>query len=278
MKKIFNYSFLVSIFLLLVIVTSCRKQEIETEIFTYDNEFFLSSDTSLGSLKFHAETEFLSQFHDKEVLKNINQQIVAKIFGEVFNSYPTDSILPKYASALYQEYKKSNEPYLEQIAELEGSKSFLENDIMIQGVSMYLDDKILSYSYERYAYMGGAHGNSSRLLFNFNLANARLLSENDLFTENYTTPLTQLIKEQIVEDNAEIESVADLSDFHFFEDKIKPNNNFYITAEGIVYVYNPYDIAPYSTGQTIVLLTFDKLKPILKPGNPITHIYENPAN
>lgn len=278
MKKLFTYSFLIISFLLLTLTTSCSKQEVETEVYTYDNVFYLSADTSLGSLSFHAETELLSQFQNHEVLNNVNRQIVAKIFGEVFNSYPTDSLLPKYANALYQEYKKSNEPYLEEISQLQGAKSILENEIAIQGVAMYLDEKLLSYSYERYGFMGGAHGNSSRLLYNFDLSNAKLLSESDIFTENYKDALTQLIKQQIVEDNAEIESVADLSDFHFYEDKIKPNNNFYITADGLVYVFNPYEIAPYSTGQTIVLITFEKLKPILKPDNPIAYIYETPAN
>lgn len=276
MKRIFTV--LLPLILISVLIASCTKQEMETEVFTFDNEYFLTNDTSLGSLKFHAEIELPVKYHDEEVLKNVNSQIIAKIFGEVFNSYPVDSILPKYASTLYQEYKKSNEPYLQQISELKGSKSILENEITVQGVAMYLDNKVLSYSYERYAYMGGAHGNSSRLLFNFDLTNARLVNESDLFTDNYIEPLTQLIKQQIVEDNAEMESVADLNDFHFYEDQIKPNNNFYITAEGVVYVYNPYDIAPYSTGQTMVLLTFDKLKPILKFGNPIAYIYETPAN
>ena len=265
---------LLSATLLSSLFISCRNQEMETEIVSYKNTFYLSSDTSLGGLSIEAETEIPVKFHNKEVLTNVKKQIIAKIFGEIFSHYPTDSILPKYANVLFQEYKKSNETYLRNNAELKNSLSVLENEIQIQGVAMYLDSKILSYSYERYAFMGGPHGNSSRLLYNFDLSNSHLITESDLFTDNYTESLTRLIKQQIVEDNAEMESVADLNDFHFFEDLIKPNNNFYITAEGIVYVYNPYDIAPYSTGQTVVLLTFDKLKPILKPENPIAHIYQ----
>ena len=272
MKKFVIYLFSATLFSFVFI--SCSNPEMETEIISYNNTFYLSSDTSMGGLSFEAETEIPVKFHNKEVLKNVKKQIIAKIFGEIFNNYPTDSLLPKYAGVLFQEYKKSNEAYLRDTAELKYSPSFLANEIQIQGVAMYLDSKILSYSYERYAYLGGPHGNSSRLLYNFDLADSHLITENELFTANYSESLTQLIKQQIVEDNAEMESVADLNDFHFFEDLIRPNNNFYITAEGIVYVYNPYDIAPYSTGQTAVLLTFEKLKPILKPGNPIAYMLE----
>ena len=272
MKKHVIFLFLAILFSSLFI--SCTIQEMETEDINYSNTFYLSSDTTLGGLSFQAEIEIPVKFHNKEVLTNVKKQITAKIFGEIFKNYPTDSILPKYANYLFREYKKSNEVYLEDTLQMKNSHSFLENEIQIQGVAMYLDNNILSYSYERYAYMGGAHGNSSRLLYNFDLTNSHIITEADLFTGNYTKSLTQLIKQQIVEDNAEMESVAVLNDFYFFEDQIKPNNNFYVTAEGIVYVYNPYDIAPYSTGQTVVLLTFDKLKPILKPGNPLAYMLE----
>ncbi|MEZ7867843.1 MAG: DUF3298 domain-containing protein [Paludibacteraceae bacterium] len=254
---------------------SCQTQEMETEILDFSKKFYLSEDTTLGGLSFQAETEIPVKFHNKEVLENVRKQIIANIFGEVFNNFPTDSILPKYANNLFLDYKRSNETYLANNAEIKESPLILENEIQIQGVAMYLDDRILSYSYERYAFMGGPHGNSSRLLYNFDLTNSHLIKESDLFIADYTESLTRLIKQQIVEDNAEMESVADLNDFHFFEDQIKPNNNFYITAEGIVYVYNPYDIAPYSTGQTVVLLTFEKLRPILKPENQIAYLYKN---
>ena len=254
---------------------SCQTQEMETEILDFSKKFYLSEDTTLGGLSFQAETEIPVKFHNMEVLENVRKQIIANIFGEIFNNFPTDSILPKYANNLFLDYKRSNETYLANNAEIKESPLILENEIQIQGVAMYLDDRILSYSYERYAFMGGPHGNSSRLLYNFDLTNSHLINESDLFIADYTESLTRLIKQQIVEDNAEMESVADLNDFHFFEDQIKPNNNFYITAEGIVYVYNPYDIAPYSTGQTVVLLTFEKLRPILKPENQIAYLYKN---
>lgn len=274
MNKRIVFYFFTALFVFLA--SSCKKQEMETEVLNYENEFLLNSqDSTLGSLSFLAEVEVPVKYHNQEVLKNVKQQIIAKVLGEVYNNYPLDSILSQYGSTLFQEYKKSNEPYLNRIVDLKGSRAFLDNEITIQGTVMYLDDKILSYSYERYAYMGGAHGNSTRFLSNFDLKNSHTITEKELFTNNYESILAQLIKEQIVEDNAEMESVADLNDFDFYEDRIKPNNNFFITPDGLAYVFNPYDIAPYSTGQIGVLITYDKLKSILKQGNPIEYIYLN---
>ncbi len=267
------YCCIVAVFLILLAV-SCQQQEMETENFTYHTVYPLTADTALGALSFDADVEIPVKFRDHDILKNVQKQIVAKVFGEIYNSIPLDSILPRYAEVLSMEYKKSNEPFLQKIIEAKEPSPIWQNQIQVQGAALYLDDKILSYSYERYAYMGGAHGNSSRLLYNFDLSNARLISEQNIFIENYQNSLAQLIKQQIVEDNAEMESTADLNEFHFFEDEIKPNNNFYVNADGIVYVYNPYDIAPYSTGQIEVALTFERLKPLLKPNNPLLYFYQ----
>ena len=153
----------------------------------------------------------------------------------------------------------------------------MSNEISIDGVSLYLDEKILSYSYESYAYLGGAHGNSNRMLYNYDLSNAHTIKEQDLFIADYKASLTQLIKDQILEQSAEIGSVADLNDLNFWEDEIKPNDNFYISDEGLVYIFNPYEIAPYSMGQTEVMLPYDKLKPLLKKGNILEYLYNTTA-
>lgn len=276
MKKFFFFPLLWG--LLILYFTSCKQQEMEMNVYSFKDIYPLTADTAQGALSFEAEVELPVKFRDNDILKNVRKQIIAKIFGEIYNSIPLDSILPNYAQVISGEYRRSNEPFLQKIIETGEHSGIWQNQIQVQGVAVYLDDKILSYSYERYAYMGGAHGNSSRFFYNFDLSTARLLVEKDLFVENYQGSLTQLIKQQIVEDNAEIESIADLNEFHFFEDQIKPNNNFYINGDGLVYVYNPYDIAPYSTGQTEVALTFERLKPILKPNNALAYFYEGQEN
>lgn len=266
--------FFATITVVVLLLSACQPQGMDMTNYTFREIYPLTSDTALGALTFEADVEFPVKFRDNDILKNIQKQITAKIFGESYTSMPLDSILPKYAETLSDEYKKSTEPFLEKILESEAPSGTWQNEIIVQGVAMFVDDNILSYSYERYAYMGGAHGNSSRLLYNFDLNTSRILNESELFVDNYKESLTQLIKQQIVDDNAEIESIADLNEFHFFEEEIKPNDNFYINPDGLVYIYNQYDIAPYSTGQIEVALSFERLKPILKPNNPLVYFYQ----
>ncbi|VBB43404.1 conserved hypothetical protein [uncultured Paludibacter sp.] len=273
MKKIILLS--LSAVLISIEFTSCiKKEEMQMREINYSNKFYLSPDTSIGALSVSINVELPDKYHDKEVMENIQKQIIAKIFNEQYTHIPVDSIVPVYVRKLYQSYLQDYTPDFQEAVKKTGGPK-MNNEIDIEGVSMFLDNKILSYSYESFVYLGGAHGNTNRMLYNFDLRNAYIIKESDLFISDYKETLTELIKEQIVEQSAEIESVADLNDFDFWADQIKPNENFYISEDGLVYVFNPYEIAPYSMGQTEVTLPYEKLKPLLKPGNIIEYLYKN---
>ncbi|MPN12476.1 hypothetical protein SDC9_159794 [bioreactor metagenome] len=125
--------------------------------------------------------------------------------------------------------------------------------------------------------MGGAHGLSTSNYLNFNIKNGKKITESDLFSDNYVTKLSELIKVRIVEQSFEDKSnepILSLNDTDFWVEAIKPNGNFYITDESINYVYNPYEIAPYYMGQTEVVLPFYRLIDILKPNNVISYLIE----
>ena len=124
---------------------------------------------------------------------------------------------------------------------------------------------ILSYCVERYVYTGGAHGSNFRQFVNYNLQTGEQIDEEQLFAENYQEPLTQLLLQYMVEQNDEIALIQDLQEAGYNVDDIHPNDNFYLAEEGITYVFNPYDIAPYALGETEILIPWSALQNILKP-------------
>ena len=46
-----------------------------------------------------------------------------------------------------------------------------------------------------------------------------------------------------------------------------PNNNFAITRDGLIYYFNPYEIAPYVAGIIQVRVPYEELRLILRPGS-----------
>lgn len=249
---------------------SCTQKTIKTNEKDYSKKYYLSSDTTLGALNVDIEVEIPVGFANKIVLDSIRATIISNLFGDEYISQSNDSIVQLFASDLSKEYKADNEPLIDK---LDSTSSYSFNyEHTLSGFSLLNDKKTYAYGIERYVYMGGAHGLETRNYYNFNLTTGKLITEKDLYIDNYKAALTLLIKKCIVEESPEIKTLADLEESIYWTDSIKPNGNFYITDESINYVFNPYEIAPYAFGETEITLAFDRIKSLLKPNNPITYL------
>lgn len=251
---------------------SCKKNIVELSENNYSTKYFLSEDTTLGAIKITIETEIPSNYKSKTVLDSIRAFLISELYSKDFVNSPNDSLAQKFAAELINEYRLSNEPMLEKLSKKNAYSFNFEHEL--HGFSL-LNDKILfSYGIIRYVYMGGAHGLSTRNFFNFDLKTGKKISEEEIFTDNYNEKLTELIKTRIIEQSLEdstINAISNLEDSDYWVDAIKPNGNFYITESSVNYVFNPYEIAPYSLGETEVILPFDRLTGILKEKSVISH-------
>ncbi len=270
-------SLLVLSVLMSVLFFSCKQKTVKTDEHDLTQRFFLSSDTSKGSLNVEIHVEIPVAFAEKNVLDSIRATIITNLFGEKYIKHANDSIVNLFVSEISLDYKANNEPLLDKL-DSASSYSFI-NDHNIEGFSLLSDKNIYSYGIDRYVYMGGAHGLSNRAYFNFDLRNGKLITENELFTEGSKSAISELIKTCIVEQSKETTEegttqIENLDDTDFWTDSIKPNGNFYITDESVNYVFNPYEIAPYYIGQTEVILSFERIKDFLKPSNPIAYLVE----
>lgn len=104
--------------------------------------------------------------------------------------------------------------------------------------------KFLSLTEDVYQFTGGAHGNTQRLPFNFDLDTGKELTLKDLFPAgyDYQMPINQEIKKQIATHPQD-----------FFQDKngfqsISAEQPYYVEDGTLVVYFGQYDIAPYSSG------------------------------
>ncbi len=268
-------------FLITPIFFSCIQQKVKTEEKDLVKKYYLSKDTTKGALSVDIEVEIPIAFTNKDVLKAIRSTVISNLFGDDYIKHANDSIVQLFTSELVGEYKENNEPLLSTLDKT--NRYSFDNEHTLSGFSLLSDKKIYVYGVERYVNMGGAHGLETRNYFNFDLKTGDLIKEKDLFKANYQFELTELIKKRIVEESKEYkdqknsEPIIDLEDTDYWTDSIKANGNFYITDEGINYVFNPYEIAPYYIGQTEVSLPFNRLKNLLKPNSIIAYLVEKNA-
>jgi len=129
---------------------------------------------------------------------------------------------------------------------------------------------IVTVSIQSYAFTGGAHGMSVTQYMVFDTSTGKQLGLADFFKPGFEATLDKLIDRRF----RQIRGLSENDPLNsekggLFDDKIKHSENFAVTGSGIRFLYNQYDIAPYAAGQIEIELSFDDLRDILKPFEPL---------
>lgn len=115
---------------------------------------------------------------------------------------------------------------------------------------------ILTISYEKDGFSGGAHGYYNILFKNFDLKNNKTIQLSDVFMDINKVDWNKILMKNFKNpDQKEMLLV----------DKIPVNNNFYFDFQNITFVYNQYEITAYAAGVVEISIPFSELKPYLKP-------------
>lgn len=99
-----------------------------------------------------------------------------------------------------------------------------------------------SYVIEYSSYSGGAHPESGVIGLVFDLLSGAQVTLDDLFVPGFDETLGDLISRHAAE------SLPDGAAEALFSPSIMPTGNFVLTGKTITFIYNPYEIGPYSLG------------------------------
>ena len=123
------------------------------------------------------------------------------------------------------------------------------------------------------SYSGGAHNNYAESYVTVDLEKRRVLNIADIVAEGKLAALDALLQKRydefILADNQEYNgnNGATLIRQHkeIFSKKAELTDSFELTADGLVFHYSPYEIAPFAAGVVKLTVTPDELKGILRP-------------
>lgn len=137
------------------------------------------------------------------------------------------------------------------------------------------NDNYIALQLSEENYLGGAHGMNLHLFANFTPAGGGRISLGDLVAEGQMDSL-EAIAESLFRAEKDIPEGQSLKEAGYFymepesdESPFYLTSNFTITREGLLFYYNPYDIAPYSMGATILKVPFEKISGTLKNEGPL---------
>lgn len=135
---------------------------------------------------------------------------------------------------------------------------FNENDF----VSMYLQD---------YNYTGGDVSLDISRFQVFDLQQAEKLTLSSLVPEEKLIILSEQLRKQLCK-NLKLNNEISLKEQGFFSDEVFPSANFFLTASGIGFHYNTYELAGQDRGPLTIFLNWKELEGILIADGPLKRL------
>ena len=131
----------------------------------------------------------------------------------------------------------------------------------------------INYTVTQEVYEGGAHPNSYKSTIIFNPIDGNTVTLDDILKPGYKEALTALLTTKLLEEyNAKTIKEAQEIGLFINETGVPIPSNYTFDNNGIVFIYNTYEIAPYVFGAIHLTLTYDELKDLLKKWKAYSNI------
>lgn len=135
----------------------------------------------------------------------------------------------------------------------------------------YESEHFITYLVNRDLYLNGAHGVENISGVTFRKSDGRRFGTDmmrNLYSEDVYAMIKNGLKEYFSEYSSEsVDTDEDLKEYILTDDNVNylplPNTEPYITKEGFVFIYQPYEISFYAAGAPTFTVPVDKMKPYL---------------
>lgn len=171
----------------------------------------------------------------------------------------TDENLPDSIPAAVEEFNKQYKTLKEKFPE-----SIMPWEATIKGEVSHNNSKFVSFIFDSYVYTGGAHGYGSTSFLNFDQQTGEELTAEAIFKDlkEFTAFVEGIFRVQNdLQDSDNINS----SGFMFENDTFHLPASVGFDQQGIILIYNPYEIASYADGQTKIRIPMEKAEPYIQP-------------
>jgi hypothetical protein len=202
------------------------------------------------------------KYFEPRIIDSVKQIISNGFFGQNYPLTIPDSMLVGFEQEYFDNYVKQNKNWHEK----SGASFNWEKSVSMAVI--YNSSYLLCLEYLRYAYSGGTHGMTNVSYDIIYLDQGELLSYSDVFKEEADSSLSVLLTRQLRRDYS-IPAEVSLQQAGFFVDQVKPNQNIFVDGNGVGFLYNSYEIAPYSQGATNIYLEFKQIRELVKMGTPV---------
>ena len=169
----------------------------------------------------------------------------------------TDTNFTKYANKFINSYESDRISDPVRPWKIAGTAEVLRRDSSL--ITIYFSDD---------SYDGGAHEHDGFSFINWDSKTSRVIELDDLFIDGYYDKLIK-IAEKIFRKHEKLSDNASFENYLFKNGKFGLNNNFLITPNYIIFLYNEYEIKPYTEGTTEIDIPYTQIKSLLRPNTVV---------
>lgn len=232
-----------ALFLSLFLVSSCNNESkpISFENNSYENNYEADISVSIDEAAGNDDISKVINFKIKEA--------IISTLSDVTKKTNLESVLEDFNSeyiAFKKEFPEASHPAWE--LHIEAEKSYQSEDVITLSVNTY-------------EFKGGAHGNDKIKFLNLNTATGDVYNINDLVenSEDFKT-LAKTYFLKSIDADKENNKIED----YFFGKPFQLPENIGFSDDGLVFLYNVYEVASYNQGYTEFIIPFDAVEPFLK--------------
>lgn len=237
------------------------------------DSYHLSGDTAMPGCKVSLSLEIPVQYKQDSDCLHLQKILTPLVFGE---KYAGDTLLQaaqKIVDSHIADYK-AEEPEFKKILKEYGEAYSFEWSFNYTLAPLYNRNDFFCYGLSTSEYTGGAHGIYSDLYYTIDLASWRRIMLDDIFQPGSIDRVNRVLLDQLLK-NLNLTTPDSLLDLGYFATEgIGATDNFYLTDNGVCWVYNPYEIACYATGQTFIEVPFTELEMYFLPDTPIRRLIQ----
>lgn len=234
---------LLPFFVFLVLLNSCDSEIKPVTFKTAEINHSYDADVSVT---------FNEAIGKNELSKTINFKIEEAIINSLSDATKKtnlESVLKDFNSE-YINFKKDFPDASEPVWELH-----------IETEKIYQSNEVITLAISTYEFKGGAHGNDKIKFLNLNAKTGEVLNQKDII-ENLKD-FKELAMSYFVKSLDANSDQIDMEDF-FFGKPFQLPENIGFSEDGLVLLYNVYEVASYDQGYTEFVIPFNAVESLLK--------------
>ena len=207
-------------------------------------------------IKSSYEAEVLATYDrakdNNELSKTINfkiEEAIISTLSDASKKTNLESILKDFNNE-YLEFKKEFPDASEPVWELH-----------IETEKIYQSEDIITLAISTYEFKGGAHGNDKIKFLNLNAKTGEILNQADIINniERFKT-----LAETHFTTSLELDTDTVKMEDYFFGKPFQLPENMGFSEDGLIFLYNVYEVASYNQGYTEFVIPFEDIQSFLK--------------